>query len=206
MTSNVPKAASAQPGISAGSIMQVFALALVIAALSEWLGPLPIELGIGKVVLLPMIWALLIGLILGLLAKRMPKPVSLGHSQHLAAAVLTCALFLFIAKLGLMVGGSLPQLAKVGWGLALQELGNLIGCVLLGMPVALLLGIKREAIGATFSIGREPGLAIVGAGGLCGQPGHFPPHRAGHGRGRGLGQHDGGGGGSHLCAIPRACE
>ncbi|TCU95262.1 3-hydroxyisobutyrate dehydrogenase-like beta-hydroxyacid dehydrogenase [Paracandidimonas soli] len=30
------------------------------------------------------------------------------------------------------------------------------------MPVALLLGIKREAIGATFSIGREPGLAIVG--------------------------------------------
>lgn len=163
MTSNVPKAASAQPGISAGSIMQVFALALVIAALSEWLGPLPIELGIGKVVLLPMIWALLIGLILGLLAKRMPKPVSLGlHSQHLAAAVLSCALFLFIAKLGLMVGGSLPQLAKVGWGLALQELGNLIGCVLLGMPVALLLGIKREAIGATFSIGREPGLAIVG--------------------------------------------
>ena len=163
MTSNVPKAASAQPGISAGSVMQVFALALVIAALSEWLGPLPIELGVGKVVLLPMIWALLIGLILGLLAKRMPKPVSLGlHSQHLAAAVLSCALFLFIAKLGLMVGGSLPQLAKVGWGLALQELGNLIGCVLLGMPVALLLGIKREAIGATFSIGREPGLAIVG--------------------------------------------
>lgn len=163
MTSNVPKAASAQPGISAGSIMQVFALALVIAALSEWLGPLPIELGVGKVVLLPMIWALLIGLILGLLAKRMPKPLSLGlHSQHLAAAVLSCALFLFIAKLGLMVGGSLPQLAKVGWGLALQELGNLIGCVLLGMPVALLLGIKREAIGATFSIGREPGLAIVG--------------------------------------------
>jgi len=42
-------------------VVQVFALALVIAALSEWLGPLPIELGVGKVVLLPMIWALLIG-------------------------------------------------------------------------------------------------------------------------------------------------
>lgn len=163
MTSQVPTAVSANSGISAGSIVQVFALALVIAALSEWLGPLPIELGVGKVVLLPMIWALLIGLVLGLLAKRMPQPLSLGlHSQHLAAAVLSCALFLFVAKLGLMVGGSLPQLAKVGWGLALQELGNLIGCVLLGMPVALLLGIKREAIGATFSIGREPGLAIVG--------------------------------------------
>lgn len=163
MTSQVQTAASAKPGIGMGSIVQVFALALVIAALSEWLGPLPIELGVGKVVLLPMIWALLIGLVLGLLAQRMPRPLRLDlHSQHLAAAVLSCALFLFIAKLGLMVGGSLPQLAKVGWGLALQELGNLIGCVLLGMPVALLLGIKREAIGATFSIGREPGLAIVG--------------------------------------------
>jgi hypothetical protein len=60
------------------------------------------------------------------------------------------------------VGGSLPQLAEVGWGLVLQELGNLVGCIALGMPVALLLGIKREAIGATFSIGREPGLAIIG--------------------------------------------
>lgn len=163
MNSHVQKGNLATAGVGAGSVVQVFALALVIAALSEWLGPLPIDLGIGKVVLLPMIWALLIGLVLGLLAKRMPKPLSLSlHSQHLAAAVLSCALFLFIAKLGLMVGGSLPQLAKVGWGLALQEVGNLIGCVLLGMPVALLLGIKREAIGATFSIGREPGLAIVG--------------------------------------------
>lgn len=146
-----------------GSVVQVFALALIIAVISEWFGPLPIELGVGKVVLLPMIWALLIGLTLGLLSKRMPGPLKLSvHNQHLAAAVLSSALFLFIAKLGLLVGGALPKLAEAGWGLALQEFGNLIGCILLGMPVALLLGIKREAIGATFSIGREPGLAIVG--------------------------------------------
>ena len=31
-----------------------------------------------------------------------------------------------------------------------------------GLPVALLLGIKREAIGATFSVGREPSLAVIG--------------------------------------------
>ena len=30
------------------------------------------------------------------------------------------------------------------------------------MPIALLLGIKREAVGATFSVGREPSLAIIG--------------------------------------------
>lgn len=146
-----------------GSVVQIFALALVIAALSEWLGPLSISLGVGKVVLLPMIWALLIGLVLGLCAQRVPAPLRLSlRSQHLAAAILSSALFLFIAKLGLLVGGSLPRLAQVGWGLVLQELGNLVGCIALGMPVALLLGIKREAVGATFSIGREPGLAIIG--------------------------------------------
>lgn len=154
---------AARAGVGLGSVVQVFVLALAIAAFSEWMGPLPITLGVGKVVLLPMIWALLIGLVLGLCVKHVPAPLKLNlHSQHLAAAILSSALFLFIAKLGLLVGGSLPQLAQVGWGLALQELGNLVGCVLLGMPVALLLGIKREAIGATFSIGREPGLAIIG--------------------------------------------
>lgn len=163
MSTHVQTATSAKTAIPMRSVLQVFALALVIASLSQWMGPLPIDLGIGKVVLLPMIWALLIGLVLGLMVKRMPAPLQLSlHTQHLAAGILSCALFLFIAKLGLMVGGSLPQLAQVGWGLVLQEVGNLVGCVLLGMPVALLLGIKREAIGATFSIGREPGLAIVG--------------------------------------------
>src|SRR5690606_40458946 len=104
-----------------------------------------------------MIWALLIGLTLGLARKAMPGALKLSlESQHLAAAILSTSLFLFIAKLGLLVGGSLPKLAEAGWALALQEVGNLVGCILLGMPVALLLGIKREAIGATFSIGREP--------------------------------------------------
>ena len=146
------------PPLFSSSIIKIFGLALIIAALSEWLGPLPVDLGVGKVVLLPMIWALLIGLTLGLLAKRVPNAIKLSLAdQHLAAAILSSALFLFIAKLGLLVGGSLPKLAEAGWALALQEVGNLIGCILLGMPVALLLGIKREAVGATFSIGREPG-------------------------------------------------
>lgn len=54
------------------TVIQVFAWALVIAAVSEWLGPLTLELGVGKVVLLPMIWALLIGLALGLMSGRLP--------------------------------------------------------------------------------------------------------------------------------------
>ena len=144
-------------------IVRVFALALVITAGSEWIGAIHLNVGVGKIVLLPIIWALLIGLVLGLSSKSLPSVLRMNlNQQHFAASALSAALLLFIAKLGLLVGGSLPKLADAGWGLALQELGNLIGCIVLGMPVALLLGIKREAIGATFSVGREPSLAIIG--------------------------------------------
>lgn len=155
----IPLAGQAQ----SASQLRLYVLAIVIAVVAEALGPLAIPLGIGKVVLLPMIWALLIGLALGVWQQRLPTVVRADlPSQFLASAILQPALLIFIAKLGLLVGGALPKLAEAGWGLLLQEFGNLFGCVLLGMPVALLLGIKREAVGATFSIGREPGLAIIG--------------------------------------------
>ncbi|VFR77741.1 membrane protein, putative [plant metagenome] len=155
----IPLAGQAQ----SASPLRLYVLAIVIAVVAEALGPLAIPLGIGKVVLLPMIWALLIGLALGIWQQRLPAATRVHlPTQFLASAVLQPALLIFIAKLGLLVGGALPKLAEAGWGLLLQEFGNLFGCVLLGMPVALLLGIKREAVGATFSIGREPGLAIIG--------------------------------------------
>ena len=43
-----------------------------------------------------------------------------------------------------------------------SELGHFFGTMVFGLPVALLLGIRREAVGATFSVGREPSLAIIG--------------------------------------------
>ena len=72
------------------------------------------------------------------------------------------ALLPFLAKLGLMVGGALPQVREAGWALVFQEFGHFFGTMAVGLPLALLLGIKREAIGATFSVGREPSLAIIG--------------------------------------------
>ncbi len=68
---------------------------------------------------------------------------------------------LFVSKLCLIVGTALAKLVHSGWALVFQEFGHFFGTILLGMPIALLLGIKREAIGATFSVGREPSLAII---------------------------------------------
>ena len=77
-----------------------------------------------------------------------------------AEPLITVSVLLLMAKYGTNIGPTLPLIIKSGPALILQEFGNL-GTVLLGLPFALLLGLRREAIGATFSIAREPNIAII---------------------------------------------
>lgn len=143
--------------------VKLYVWAAIILVVAEAIGAISIPLGPGKVVLLPMVWALLLGAAVGIASKRLPGMIGVDTSAQLrAASILQPALLIFIAKLGLVVGGSLPVVFASGWALAFQEFGHFVGTVILGLPVALMLGIKREAIGATFSVGREPSLAIIG--------------------------------------------
>lgn len=66
----------------------------------------------------------------------------------------------FIAKLGINAGANIETVISAGPALLLQEFGNL-GTILLSLPIALLFGLKREAIGACHSINRETNLALV---------------------------------------------
>jgi hypothetical protein len=138
--------------------------AAIVALLAELIGARTIPLGGAySVVLLPLLWALLIGAAWGIAAPYLPGVLKIDdQTQAISAAVLQPALLIFCAKLGLLVGGSLPKILASGWSLVFQEFGHFFGTMVLGLPVALLLGIKREAIGATFSVGREPSLAIIG--------------------------------------------
>jgi hypothetical protein len=91
----------------AGLMAKIFVITAVIVLVAETIGNVAIPLGGPyKVVLMPLLWALLIGLAFGIAAQRLPKGVALdAGQQHLTAAVLQPALLLFIAKLGLLVGG-----------------------------------------------------------------------------------------------------
>jgi hypothetical protein len=156
----VPLAAHG-PSLSGQAKLYIAAFLIVLVA--ELIGNVNVPLGSAKIVLLPLLWALLMGAALGLAGKRLPPGVRITTElQNCAASLLQPALLMFIAKLGLLVGGSLPKLAASGGGLLLQEFGHFFGTMLFGLPIALLLGIKRQAIGATFSVGREPSLAIIG--------------------------------------------
>ena len=142
---------------------RLYLFAATIMIIAEFIGSASFNVGPGKVVLLPMVWALLMGGALGLAKEHAPALLRVEtRMQFNAAAILQPALLLFVAKLGLLVGSSLPKIAAAGWALVFQEFGHFFGTILFGLPIALLLGIKREAIGATFSVGREPSLAIIG--------------------------------------------
>nr|WP_058545154.1 DUF3100 domain-containing protein [Pseudomonas fluorescens] len=143
-------------------LLKLIVLVSAVTVGADFIGAIKINLGFAQVTLLPMVWAILLGAIVASLGARRTGFLSVNRAlQFKASALLQPALLLFTAKLGLMVGEHLPQVVDAGWALAFQEFGHFLGTIMLGLPVALLLGIKREAIGATFSVGREPSLAII---------------------------------------------
>ncbi len=146
-----------------GGRLRLVIVTLAIVALADWIGSVQFKLGPGKVVLLPMLWALLIAAVLGIGQRRVPAAARIGTGlQGLAGGLLNAALLLFVVKLALTVGASLPMIKQAGWALFFQEFGHAFGTLALGLPLALLLGIKREAVGSTFSVGREGNLVIIG--------------------------------------------
>ncbi len=135
---------------------------IAITFVAEAIGNVSIPLGKGSVVLLPLVWGMILGAAVSLCWKRLPHVIAVTPGdQKAASAIIQVAVLVFVSKLALLVGSSVPLLISSGWALAFQELGHFFGTALLGMPIALLLGIKREAVGATFSVGREPSLAII---------------------------------------------
>ena len=136
-------------------------LVVLASLLSEWIGIMKIPLGPGTLLLLPLFYAFLIGVLFNphLIARMsavIPERVSTAASPLILISVLP-----FIAKFGSNIGPAIDQIVAAGPALLLQELGNL-GTMLIALPVAvLLLKMGRETIGATHSIAREPNIAIV---------------------------------------------
>ncbi len=78
-----------------------------------------------------------------------------------AGSLIGLTLMLLMAKYGTNIGPTLSKILAASPALILQEFGN-IGTVLLGVPIAVLLGLKREAIGGAHSVAREPNVALIG--------------------------------------------
>lgn len=135
----------------------LFGLAVVIAVIAQFIGAQEIALGSAAIILLPMIWALVLGV---LVSTQKVVPLS-EDLQHAANAIMSVAVLVLVARLSFTLGPNIPLLIDAGPALLLQEIGNIIGPILLALPLAVLLRMGAATVGATFSIDREGSFAMV---------------------------------------------
>ncbi|WP_408007949.1 DUF3100 domain-containing protein [Pseudalkalibacillus sp. A8] len=133
---------------------RLHAIVFVIVLLTEWIGIHQFSVGPGVILLLPMLYAILIGLALYF------TPIIKEKQSKNAEPLIVLGVTLLIAKIGVIIGPSLPQIIEAGPALLLQEFGNL-GTIILALPLAVALGIKRESIGMTHSVAREPNVGLI---------------------------------------------
>jgi hypothetical protein len=137
--------------------LPIAALAFVIALAVQFIGQVKIDVGIGAIIIFPMVWGLILGLLVSI---QKFKPLGLDL-QRVAAALVGVAVLLLVARLAFNIGPSLPTLLKAGPALLLQEVGHLLGTIALALPLAVLLRMGKATVGATFSLDREPSFAMV---------------------------------------------
>lgn len=140
----------------------LLAFVLLVIAASEFIGIQSFMVGNIRINLLPLVFAILITMVLGVpvfrkgLLKKIYSPDNVGF----AGKYLIFIMLPLMARYGADVAPKLQEIFQVGWVFLIQEIGNL-GTVVLGLPVAILLGLRREAIGATLGLGREGELAYI---------------------------------------------
>ncbi len=130
--------------------------------LAEMIGFQLITIGGINIGILPLLFALLITMFLSLaiIRKGILKKIYSKQNVDFAGKYLIIIMLPLMAKYGADVAPKLREILSIGWVFLIQEIGNL-GTVILGLPVALFLGLRREAIGSTLGLGREGELAYI---------------------------------------------
>lgn len=135
---------------------KIYFAAFLFIIIADGIGQIKIPMGSGTLILFPIFYSILMGIITG------PQVLKIFKKPQVKAAsklVIVC-ICPFIAKLGINAGASIETVLSAGPALLLQEFGNL-GTIFLSLPIAILLGMKRESVGACHSINRETNLALM---------------------------------------------
>jgi len=135
---------------------RLYLAALVIVLIAELIGMKKIQVGSALIIIYPMLFAIVISVLLGRDIFGFFKE----KESKKASSLVLVAITPFMAKIGVLAGSNLPKLVDVGPALAFQELGH-VGTILLALPVAIMLGIKKESIGATSSTCRDKDYGLI---------------------------------------------
>jgi len=145
-----------------GNFLYLLAFVLVIIFIAEMIGYQSIPIGDFTIGVLPLVFAIIFTMILGLklFRKGFWKKIYSEGNVNFSGKYLIFIMLPLMARYGADVAPHIREILEIGWVFLAQELGNL-GTVFLGLPVAIMLGLRREAIGATLGIGREGELAYI---------------------------------------------
>lgn len=142
--------------------LYLLVFSLIVITISELIGFQSIALGAVKISILPLVFAIMITMFLGLtiFRKGILKKVYSKSNIQFSNKYLLFIMLPLMARYGADVAPHIREILSIGWVFLIQEIGNL-GTVLIGLPAAILIGLRREAIGATLGIGREGELAYI---------------------------------------------
>lgn len=144
--------------------IKLFVVVAIIVILCEAIGQTEIKIGAAAIVFFPMLYAVILGILItpNILGKKLASLKKLINEKeiNLAGDVVGIALIILGIKYGTLVGPNIDKIIQAGPAFLAQELGHILS-PLIALPLALLLGLKREAIGATSSISREPSLGVI---------------------------------------------
>lgn len=135
-------------------------LVLVIDFIAEIIGVRVIMLGNIKISVLPLVFAVLLGIGLSLIPWGPIKKLYSEANVGFAGKYMIFIMLPLMARYGADVAPKINEILSIGWVFLIHEIGNL-GTILFGLPIALLLGLRREAIGSTLGLGREGELAYI---------------------------------------------
>lgn len=139
--------------------------ALVLCVLAELIGPLKFKVAGVDVTILTMIWVIIMGILLSpmLLGKVIPPLKKFISSAEIKRALYLLSLTLYPLGImfGINAGPKIGIVLQAGPALLLQEVGNMM-TMLIALPLGLLIGLGRSAVGGTFSLCRDTALGIIG--------------------------------------------
>ena len=135
---------------------KIYIVSFVFALIASLIGQIAIPLGPGKIILFPIFYSIILGVLSG------PEVAKVFDRKEVKAAskLVIVAICPFIAKIGVNAGAALDTVVSAGPALFSHAFADVL-TIFITLPVALLLGLGREAVGAASSINRETNLAIV---------------------------------------------
>lgn len=141
-------------------VLVLYVMAIIFV--SEMIGMQQLKVGSISVSVLPLVFAVLIAMILGIPKIRhgLLKTVYAKENIQFTGKNLIFIMLPLMARYGADVAPKIDEILQIGWVFILQAVGN-VGTIILGLPIALLLGLKRQSIGAVIGIGREGELAYI---------------------------------------------